>query len=108
MLPLCVGWKGRGIPKGAVERLDGLGVQVLDRLLVAAAHAVAGPGVAVEGVDRLGDAHLRGGHGWLRGVVSGVEGNPVMTGERKNTYPVRSPSSPSTPPAASTPRPPAF
>ena len=48
---------------GAVEGLDGLGVEVGDGLLVGARDAVLCAGVAVEGVDSLCDAHLGGGHG---------------------------------------------
>lgn len=55
---------------GPVEGLDGLGVEVGDGLLVGARHAVLGAGVAVEGVDGLGDAHLRGRHGAQRVEVA--------------------------------------
>ena len=47
---------GRAV--GSVQRFDGFGIQVFDRLLVAPAHAVAGACVAVEGIDGLCDAHL--------------------------------------------------
>ena len=46
----------------AVERFDGFGVEVCNRLFVGAGDAVFGSGVPVEGVDGFGDAHLRGCH----------------------------------------------
>ena len=59
-------WKGGNgeVPVGAVEGFYCFGVEVFDGLFVAAADAVFGAGVAVEGVDCFGDAHLGGGHGW--------------------------------------------
>lgn len=48
---------------GPVEGFDGLGVEVGDGLLVGAGDAVFGAGVAVESVNGLSDAHLRGRHG---------------------------------------------
>jgi hypothetical protein len=57
-------------PVRSIQRFDSLGVQVLDGLLVAAADAVRGAAVAVERVDRLGDAHLRGRHGAQRVEVA--------------------------------------
>lgn len=58
----CFGRVGE-LPVGAVEGFDGFGVEVFDGLFVAAADAVFGAGVAVEGVDCFGDAHLGGCHG---------------------------------------------
>lgn len=52
------------VPVGAVEGFDCFGVKVFDGLFVAAADAVFGAGVAVEGVDGFGDAHLGGCHGF--------------------------------------------
>jgi hypothetical protein len=60
----------RHTPVRTIQRFDSLGVQVLDGLLVAAADAVRGAAVAVERVDRLGDAHLRGRHGAQRVEVA--------------------------------------
>ena len=57
-------------PVRAIQRLHRLRIQVLDRLLVAAADAVRSAAVAVEGVDGLGDAHLRGRHGAQRVEVA--------------------------------------
>lgn len=62
----CVGGgegRGGGVPVGPVEGFDCFGVEVFDGLFVAAADAVFGAGVAVEGVDCFGNAHLGGGHG---------------------------------------------
>ena len=55
---------------GPVEGLDGLGVEVGDGLLVGARDAVLCACVAVEGVDGLGNAHLRGCHGAQRVEVA--------------------------------------
>ena len=43
---------------GPIQRLDGLGIEVLYGLLVAATDPVLSTGISVEGVDGLGDSHL--------------------------------------------------
>ena len=57
-------------PVRAIQGLDRFCIKILDGLLVAAAYAVFGAGVAVEGIYRLGDAHLRGSHGSQRIEIS--------------------------------------
>ena len=57
-------------PVRAIQRFHSLRIQILDRLLVAPTDTVRRAAVAVEGVNGLGDAHLRGGHCSQRVEVS--------------------------------------
>lgn len=51
------------LPERSVECFDGLGVQIFYRLLVASTDAIIGACVSIEGINSLGDSHLRGCHG---------------------------------------------
>lgn len=58
------------VPVRTVQRLNSLGVEVGDGILITPAHAVPRAGVSVEGINRLSNAHLRGGHGFCKSPVS--------------------------------------
>lgn len=46
----------------SIQGLDGLGIQILNRLFITPANTVSGAGVTVKGVYGLRNAHLRGRH----------------------------------------------
>ena len=51
------------LPVRSVESFDSLGIQILHRLLITSTHTIIGACVSIEGIDRLGDSHLRCCHG---------------------------------------------
>jgi hypothetical protein len=57
-------------PIRPIQRFDSLRIQILNRLLVAATNTIRSAAVAVERIDRLGDAHLRSRHGAQRVEVA--------------------------------------
>lgn len=61
--PINVNEEG-SLPKWAIKRFDGLSIKILDCLLVAPADAIIRTRIAIKGVNRLGNTHLRGGHRW--------------------------------------------